>query len=119
MPFIYATCLVVLGCWSSYATARTCREHDSWHRHRPFLILEIVFVAACFLPAVALFVQSFERWMILPLGVCYIGLLRYPCYFAWVDRGRVRTVRNLLFLVLGCFLIAVGVGWIPLQWIGL
>ena len=116
---IYGSTLVALGCWATFTTWRTLRSRE-WRARRGELgLLGIVFVASCFLPGFALLAGRLESWMVLPLGACFVALIPYPCYFKRANRGRIRTARSLLFLLVGAGLIGAGLGVLPVSWFGL
>ena len=98
----YGSALLALGCWGAFTTWKT--------RDRTLACLGLVFVASCLLPGFALLAGRFGAWMLLPLGVCYLALIPFPCYFRWANHGRIRIARGLLFLLVGVALIAAGVG---------
>jgi hypothetical protein len=62
---------------------------------------------------------TFRPWTLIPLGLCYLALIPLPCYFRWANHGWPRTVRCVLFLLVGTALVAVGLEWLPVSWFGL
>jgi hypothetical protein len=116
---LYGSLLVLLGCWATFTTWKTVSSPDWWIRHRTLGIVGFVFVAACLLPGTAMLLDSFEAWMLLPLGFCYVVLIPLPCYFKWANQGWIRGVRNALFLSVAVGLVAAGLGLLPLACFGL
>jgi hypothetical protein len=70
-------------------------------------------------PGVAFLAGGFRPWMVIPLGLCYLALMRFPCYFEWANQERIRSWRNVLFLLVGIAMVAAGLGFLPLSWFGL
>jgi hypothetical protein len=116
---VYGSALVLLGCWATFTTFKTLASHGGWTEHRALVGVGAVFVASCFLPGIALLAGPFEPWMLIPLGVCYVVLIPFPCYFEWANRGWIRPGRTILFLLVGAALVAAGIGWLPASWYGL
>lgn len=116
---IYGSSLVVLGGWASFTTLKILVSRGGRRRHRTLVVVGGIFVAACLLPGISLLVGAFAPWMLIPLGLCYIALIPHPCYFKWANRGRIRSLRTVLFLSVGGALIVAGLGWLPLSWFGL
>lgn len=116
---IYGSALIALGCWASYTSWRTLTSRGAWKKFRAMAVVSAAFIASCFLPGVAFLTGRFAPWMLIPLGGCYLALLRFPCYFEWANRGRIRTWRNILFLLVGISLVAAGLGVLPVSWFGL
>jgi len=112
----YALALALLGAWGLYAGRQTHKQiglQSGW-RWR-ILLVELFFVASCFLCSAALALAWFEPWMLVPVGASFLGMIPLPCYFEWVDRvGWLHGLRNLLFLVIALFCLGVGVGLLPL-----
>jgi hypothetical protein len=112
----YALALALLGAWGVYAgrmTHKQTRVRPGW-RWR-ILLVELFFIASCFLSSAALALGWFEAWMLVPVGASFLGMIPLPCYFEWVDRiGWLGALRNLLFLVIALFCLGVGVGLLPL-----
>jgi len=112
----YALALALLGAWGVYAGRKThkqTRPRSGW-RWR-ILLVELFFIASCFLCAAALALEWFEPWMLVPVGASFLGMIPLPCYLEWVDRvGWLHGLRNLLFLVISLFCLGVGVGLLPL-----
>lgn len=112
----YALALGLLGAWGVYAGRRTHEQiglQSGW-RWR-MLLVELFFIASCFLCAAALALEWFEAWMLVPVGASFLGMIPLPCYFEWIDRiGWLHALRNLLFLVIALFCLGVGVGLLPL-----
>lgn len=119
MSLVYGSALVLLGCWATFTTSRTLASRGGWREHRSLVAIGAAFVLSCFLPGVALLAGAFEPWMLIPLGLCYVGLIPFPCYFRWANRGWVHTARTILFVLVSATLVAIGVGWIPVSWFGL
>jgi hypothetical protein len=117
--YIYGSALVALGCWGAFTTSTTLASRERRQRHRTLGILGAAFVGACFLPGFAMLTGMFRPWTLIPLGLCYLALIPFPCYFKWANRGRVRTVRAVLFLLVGTGLVAAGLGLLPVSWFGL
>lgn len=114
----YALALALFGAWGVYAGRKTHKQtgvRSGW-RWR-MLLVELFFIASCFLCAAALALEwfEFEAWMLVPVGASFLGMIMLPCYFEWVDRiGWLHALRNLLFLVIALFCLGVGVGLLPL-----
>lgn len=119
MSVAYGSALVLLGCWATFTTSKTLASPGGWSKHRALVILGVVFVASCFLPGVAMLIGAFKSWMLLPLGLSYLVLIPQPCYLKWANRGRIRTARTFLFLLIGAALLAAGLGLLPVSWFGL
>lgn len=119
LPTIYGSALVLLGCWATFTSHRTLTSRGAWKKFRAMAIVSAAFIASCFLPGAAFLAGVFEPWMIVPLGLCYLALMRFPCYFEWANHGRIRTSRNVLFLLVGLSFVAAGFGFLPLSWFGL
>lgn len=116
---VYGSVLVALGCWATFTTAKTLGSREWRTRHRALGLLGVAFVASCFLPGFAMLTGIFEPWTLIPLGGCYVALIPCPCYFKWVNHGRIRSVRGALFLLVGAGLMAAGFGLLPVSWFGL
>jgi hypothetical protein len=119
LPTIYGSALVVLGCWAAFTTSKTLTSRGGWTEHRNLVVIGSVFVAACLLPGVAMLAEGFRSWMLIPLGLCYLALIPFPCYWTWANRGRMRTARTILFTLVGVGFVAAGLDLLPLSWFGL
>lgn len=119
MLIIYGSALLALGCWATFTTSKTLTSRDWRTKHRGLVLIGVAFVASCFLPGSAMLTGVFEPWTLTPLGVCYVALIPFPCYFKWANHGRIRTGRNALFLLVGLGLIAAGLELLPVWWFGL
>jgi hypothetical protein len=119
LPTIYGSALIALGCWAAFTSYRTLTSRGAWRKYRAMAVVGAAFIASCFLPGVAFLAGRFEHWMIIPLGLCYLALMRFPCYFEWANHGRIRTWRNVLFLLVGVALVAAGFGLLPSSLFGL
>jgi len=116
---IYGSALIVLGCWAAFTLSKTLVSPGGWTRHRGLVAVGVVFIASCFLPGSAMLAGVFEPWMLIPLGLSYFALIPLPCYFRWANRGRIRTGRTVLFVLVGIALVAAGLDWLPVSWLGL
>jgi hypothetical protein len=121
MESFYAVFLLLLGVWSLFSSPKHVGKSGifSWH-------LWLSICATCllafggFTAGVALFASRFSRWMLLPIGVSYICMLPLPCYFhSLTSTARRRAIRNSAFGGFALFLLALGVGIIPLSVIGI
>ena len=119
MLIVYGSALVALACWATFTTWKTVAAGGWRSTRRTLGPLGTVFVASCLLPGVAMLSGRFAPWMLIPLGVCYLLLIPFPCYFKWANEGWVRKGRVLLFLLAGAGLIAVGVELLPVAWFGI
>ncbi len=119
MTIVYGSLLVVLGCWATFTIWKTLSSPDWRTQHRAIVILGVLFAASCWLPGFTLLASSFKPWMLVPLGVCFVVLIPFPCYFKRANRGWIVKARTVLFLLVGGGLVAAGFGRLPLSWFGL
>jgi hypothetical protein len=117
----YAIGLALLGVWGLFTVRRPVKLSGSWSKQRRWIVLvDAFFVMSCLGCAAALWTGQFRAWMGASIGVSYLLMLPMPCYFARVNRVRwLHVARNLLFVAVAAFFLALAVGAVPLTLLGL
>jgi hypothetical protein len=118
---VYACALALLGIWGIYAARKSVKLSRGWSRRRRLIVLvDCLFVASCLACAAALLIGLFQAWMAASIALSYLLMIPLPCYFQSVNRVRwLRAMRDLLFIAVALFLIAMATGWLPLSLLGL
>jgi hypothetical protein len=119
-PF-YATFLLLLGVWSLFSSRKHVGRVStaSWHIWLSICATRLLAFGS-FTAGVALFASGFSRCMLLPIGLSYICMLPLPCYFhSLTSTAQRRAIRNSAFGGFALFLLALGIGIIPLSVIGI
>ena len=121
VAYVYAWCLAAMAAWGIFAARKTYLTERDWSRRRSYAALvECLFVAGCLGCAAALWTGRFRPWMAGTIAVSYALMIPMRCYFETVDRLRgVRIARNLLFVAVALFLLAIAVGVVPPSFLGL
>ena len=117
----YAVALALLGAWGVYATCKSAKRERGWSRRRRLIVLvDCLFTVSCLGCAAALWTGHFKAWMAGPLGVSYLLMIPLPCYFESVDRVRwLHALRNVLFVAVALFFLAVAAGIVSPSRLGL
>ena len=118
---LYALAMTLLGAWGVYATWKSVKPEPGWSwRRRLAVFVDSLFVSSCLGCAAALWTEEFRAWMAAPLGVSYLLLIPFPCYFDSVNRVRwIHTLRDALFVAVALALLALAAKLVPLSALGL
>lgn len=80
----------------------------------------MLLTGGCFTSGIALLMDRFAAWMLVPIGVSYVAMVPLPCYFPWFTAtSRRRVVRNAAFVAFAGILFALGFEVVPLSVVGL
>jgi hypothetical protein len=121
LPGVYAAGLALLGAWGVFSGAQTWKRARQWSGlRRRLFVVGMVFTFSCFACAGGLWLGRFRAWLLVPLGLSFLGMIPLPCYFRAVDERRwAHAARNVLFAAVALFCLLLGFGVMPLSLIGL
>ena len=118
---LYALALSVLGLWGIHALRKSVKKARGWSwRRRRIVFVDVLFVVSCLCCAAALWIDRFQAWMAASVGLSYLLMIPFPCYFEVVNRVRwLHATRNCLFGAVALFLFGIAAGIVPLSSMGL